>query len=303
MVRVFQEPAADGLGHAVQVSGGLACGKADVSAVPGLPKLDVGADVCGCGQAVGGYEGVVLCVEQQGGYGDAAEVGFGGGLGPIVGSVFEAVQRGGEDVVEFVEVLGGEESFFIEEARVLVPFGQGFGLHAAQEHAGVNEFVEALADGMAAGGQVERGTDGGDGVDGVCSSVPVFAGPAHEGVAAEGNTCSHEGGGLPGLELFQYPVDFGMIARVVGAGSEVELATAAPEMGYDELHASAGGPASEGLGVVAGRRSFEPVEQHQHGLGCWRRILGFEEVDVNEVAVGCGPPLTLKFGRRAWGGA
>ena len=62
----------------------------------------------------------------------------------------------GEQVVELVQVAGGQHRVAVEQARVLGQLGQGLGLHALQEHAGVDLPVEAAADGPPAGGQVHR---------------------------------------------------------------------------------------------------------------------------------------------------
>ena len=76
-------------------------------------------------------------------------MGLGGGAAPVIVDAGEAVQRRGEAVVEGAQRPRGEEPLAVEQARVLPPLRQRARLHRAQEHARVDEPVEAAVDGGA----------------------------------------------------------------------------------------------------------------------------------------------------------
>ena len=72
-------------------------------------------------------------------------------------------------------------------------------------------------------------------------------------------------------EAPEYPVDLGKIAGMVGARRQIQLARAAPKMGYRAGPAAFTGNVGKGLGVVAGRRTLKAVKNYQKGLPTSRR--------------------------------
>ena len=78
------KPCQQGFGQPADVSPPAAADKACVSAVQGLHQAYAFGYVAGFRQCIGGHEGVVLCVDEQGGDGDAGEIGEGRCAGVIV---------------------------------------------------------------------------------------------------------------------------------------------------------------------------------------------------------------------------
>ena len=228
------EPATDRFGHGQHMAGPAPLRKPHVAAVCGLPQRDLRTDFRRCGQRRGGHERVVAGIEQQGWNADAPQMGLGGRAAPVVFGVAEAMHRTGEHIVERVQVTGGAHRVARKQARVLGQLGQRFGLHAVQEHAVVHQPVEAAANGVPTGRQVQRRTHGGHSGGHLRSGVAGFGGPAHQRVAAEGNTHHQQRAAtalvLPGAETLQDPADFFKVTGMVGARREVEFAAAAPEM-------------------------------------------------------------------------
>ena len=74
-----------------------------MAALFGLEQADLRRNVVCRRQEAGGQEGVVTRVQQQGLYGDVAQVGFGGGAAVVVVFVGEAVQGRGVGVVEIAQ--------------------------------------------------------------------------------------------------------------------------------------------------------------------------------------------------------
>ncbi len=125
-----------------------------------------------------------------------------------------------------------------------------------------------------------------------------LGGPAHECIATQRHACSNQGS--PGVlrgETSEDPVDLFKITRVVGAWRVVEFARTAPEVRHGEGQAMGGRKVGEGHRVLAGRRAFETVEQHQQGRIGRRGLL--RQVHVDEVAIGCVPAAARPHGGRA----
>jgi hypothetical protein len=179
----------------------------------------------------------------------------------------------------------------VEQARVLLPLAQRLGLHRGQEHAGVGQPVEAAVDGRTGSGQVQRRADGrhraGDGA----RAVAGFGGPAHQGVAAQRHAGSQQRRGHARAQPAQDPADLLEVTRVVGARGVVQFARAAAEVRQRDRPAALRRFGREALRVVAGRRAFQAVEQHQ-GRGGGARLQ--RQVDVDEVAVRRGPAFALQ---------
>ena len=74
-----------------------------MAALFGLEQADLRRNVVCRRQEEGGQKGVVTRVQQQGRYGDVAQVGFGGGAAVVVVFVGEAVQGRGVGVVEIAQ--------------------------------------------------------------------------------------------------------------------------------------------------------------------------------------------------------
>ena len=260
-----------------------------MSAVHRLPQRDMAAHRARARQAGGRHERIVQRVEHQRRDADARQVRLGRCAGPVVLGVLEAMQWRGEQVVEVVQVARGQHLLAAEQAGVLGQLGQCLGPHGVEEHAGVDLPVEAAADGVAAGRQIDRRADGRHRTGGGRCAVTGLFGPAQQRVAAQRDADRVDRRTGLQAQALQDPADLLEVARVVGARAAVELARAAAEMRHRHLPAGALRPAGEGLGVVALRRTFQSVEQHQQrraGRGAF-----VEVVDVDEVVVGRDPAL------------
>ena len=77
-----------------------------MAALFGLPKRDSGAHITRFGQAHSRHKGIIECVERQCWNRNALHVWFGRGAAPVILSVFEAMERGGEDIVKSIKVAG-----------------------------------------------------------------------------------------------------------------------------------------------------------------------------------------------------
>jgi hypothetical protein len=179
---------------------------------------------------------------------------------------------------------------------VLLQLAQGLGHHAGQEHAGVDQSVEAFADGTAPGRKVQRRADGCHGLHPLCRRVTGFTRPAQQGITPKGYTGGQQWPVRVQLrKARQYPGDLFVVTRVVGAWREVQLARAATEMWHRHQQAVLGCKVGKCHGVLAGGRAFQSVEEHQqwrmggHGVA--------REVDVHKVTIRRGPTLALP-GRR-----
>lgn len=272
----------------------------------------MGAGLCGPGQAVRRNERVVERIHRQRRNAHRTQQGPGGGAAPVVVRVAEAVQGCREQIVEGVQVAHRAQGIAVEEARVLAPLGQGLRHHGVQEHARIDEPVESLPDGTAARGEVERGTYGRRRVGGARGLQPMLARPAQQCVAAERHSGHEQGragpgrgtaGPLPLCHAPQDPVNFLVVARMVGARRKVDLAAASTEVRHGIVPAADPRHAGERLGIVAARRALQPMEEHQQRPG-WPRCRGgrLQEVHVHEIAVRRRPSLP-PVGRHAALGA
>ncbi len=269
-----------------------------MAALLGLPQGDVMARVLLGRQGLGGHEGVVARIERERGHADAVKHRLGRGTRPVVGRVLEAVQGRGEKVVELVEVARGQQLLPVEQARVLLQLAERLGHHGAHEHAGVDHAVEAAPDGVAARGQVQRGTHRCNGAHAGGRFRAHLTGPAHQRIATQ----RHAHGDQRPARVFlgktaQDPVDLLEVTRVVGAWRVVEFARASPEVGHRVGHAVGGGEIGEGHGVLARGRTLQPVEQHQQGRLLRAAVQGL--VHVDEVAIGRLPSAALPARRRS----
>jgi hypothetical protein len=88
----------------------------------------------------------------------------------------------------------------------------------------------------------------------------------------------------------EHPADFLVVARVVGARREVDLARAAAKVRHREAPATACRLGRERLRVVARRRAFEAMKENQQR----RCAVVALPVDVDEVAVGRRPAGSLE---------
>ena len=268
-------------------------------AVRRLPQRDMAAHRARARQAGGRHERIVQRVEHQRRDADARQVRLGRCAGPVVVGVLEAVQWRGEQVVEVVQVARGQYLLAAEQAGVLGQLGQRLGPHGVEEHAGVDLPVEAAADGVAAGRQIDRRADGRHRTGGGRCAVTGLFGPAQQRVAAQRDADRVDRRTGLQAQALQDPADLLEVARVVGARAAVELARAAAEMRHRHLPAGALRPPCKGLGVMASRRTFQAVEQHQQWRASGRAFV--QVVDVDEVVVGRGPALAAPV-RRGGGG-
>ena len=177
---------------------------------------------------------------------------------------------------------------------MLLQLLQGLGHHGAQEHAGVDQAVEAAAYGPSASGQVDGRADRADGTGRGGRAVAGFLGPAQQGIATERNTGCDQGAAMCRLEARQHPADLFEIPGVIGARRQVQLARAAAEMRQGKGPAARARNAGKGPDIVALRAAFEAVEKHQQ-----RRIVGMRSIEplhVDEVAVRRRPALAPELG-------
>ena len=102
----------------------------------------------------------------------------------------------------------------------------------------------------------------------------------------------------PRAQALQHPADLLEITRVVGARRQVQRARTAAEVRHGIGPAQPRSTVREGPRVVARRRAFEPVEQHQQRCAGIGRI---DKVDIDEVAVRRVPAFAPVGGRAARG--
>ncbi len=225
--------------------------KSNMAAMRRLPQSDMGAHLADLRQIFSWKKGVVACIEYQGWHTDACELWFGRRLPVVVRCVIKTVHWRCEDVVEFKEGAGRTQLFSVKQTRVLMPFGQGPGFHAAQKHAAVAQVAEALPNGLGARSQIEWCGNGGDGLNRVACGLTRLLGPAQQGIAAERDAYRDHGPCMCTAQLLQHPGNLLVIARVVGARSVVEFAGTATEMGHGITPAHAIRVVCKGLSVVA----------------------------------------------------
>ena len=111
-------------------------------------------------------------------------------VGPIAAALAETVHPvrvffrdddgGWDDGALHRLLLRRQQRLPVEEARVLLQFLQGFGHHAAQKHARVHLPVEALANGPAAGRQVQGRAHGTDRANQFMGCAFQLTGPAQQ---------------------------------------------------------------------------------------------------------------------------
>src|SRR5450830_1372321 len=153
------QPASDGLRHASYVAWQSPMWKADMAPVRRLPQGDLRAHLSLARQAPRRHKGVVAGVDHQGRYTDARQMGFGRRSGPIVFRAAKAVQWRGEHIVELVQVTRAGQGLWVEQARELRQFLHRLGLHGVEEHARVNQAVEASPNGPSTRGQIDWRAD------------------------------------------------------------------------------------------------------------------------------------------------
>ena len=205
------------------------------------------------------------------------------------------MQRRGEHIVERGQIARGGQARSVEQARMLRQLGGGLGLHGAQEHAGVDLPVEAAPDGAPAGRQIERRANRRHGANALRCGVTRLAGPAQQRIAAQRHADRQQraaaAGLLTGVKALQQPVDLGPVARVVGTRRAVQLARAAAKVRHGKTQPVRARPTGKRLGVVAARRAFQAVEQHQQRPGRLIVVRRLQPIHIDKVAVGRVPAL------------
>jgi hypothetical protein len=110
---------------------------------------------------------------------------------------------------------------------------------------------------MAAGRQIQRRAHGGDGGDHLARRFARFAGPAQQRVAAQRDAHGQQPAAPARLlrprKVAQHPVDFGVVARVVGTRCSVDFARATAKVRHRQGQPLFARPTGKGLGVVAAR--------------------------------------------------
>ena len=240
-------------------------------------------------QARRGNERVVGGIENQHRQRHVAQPRCGRRALPVVERAGEPVHRCGEGVIEGKQAAAGRDARRIGQARKLPHLGQRLGPQRAQEVVGVHP-VEALAQRMAAGGQVEGRADGGAGAQRPRRRHRLFARPFGQRIAAQRNAHGEARHLRPALRhLLQHPIDLGAVARVIGARQAIGLAAATAKMHDQALPAVAPASVHHEARVMRTRIALESVEQHQHRRAGRDRRGG--EVDVDEIAVRRVPAL------------
>ena len=184
-----------------------------MAAMLGLPERDVFADLAGLRQAAGGHEGVILGVQGEGGDLYVGHSRLGRCPRPVVFSVFEAVQRRGENIVKLIQIAAGLQRAWVKQRRMQRQALHRLGLHGFEKHAGVHLPIEARADRMARRRQIQRRTYTGYRLRDACGLRAHLLRPAHQRIAAQ-RDADHDQLALrlAHLEAPQDPINFLKIA-------------------------------------------------------------------------------------------
>ena len=95
------------------------------------------------------------------------------------------MQRCREHIVKLIQITGCKQAFSVEQARMLRPFGQSLGLHAAQEHARVHLPVKTLSNRRSAECQIQRRTNRGHRIGMRFGLGTMLSSPSHQGIATQ----------------------------------------------------------------------------------------------------------------------
>ena len=162
-----------------------------------------------------------------------------------------------------MQVARRQQALAVKQARVLREHQERLGHHGPEEHAGVHLPVKAAADGPAAGRQIQRRADRGDAGNDLPGSGALFSRPAHQRIAAQGNTHGQHRPAVLACKASEQPVNLGIVTRVVGARRQIDLARAAAKVRNGTGPAARAGRVGKGLGIVAGRRALQAVKDDQ----------------------------------------
>ncbi len=196
----------------------LALGKPTCPPCSGCQSVTLALTCCAMGNELAGTKGSLRALSARAGRRTAPSNGLAEARRPVVVGVAKTVQRCGEQVVEGVQVARGQQRLAVEQAGVLFEFLQGLGHHGGKEHARVNQPVEALANGMSAGGQIERRAHRSHRAHRARRALANLASPAQQGIAAQRH--AHRQQRAPGCfvrKALEHPVDLVKITGVVGA--------------------------------------------------------------------------------------
>ena len=217
---------------------------------------------------------------------------------PVVFGAGEAVEWGGDEVVEVVDGADGEEAGGVERAGELAGFGEGFGDEGPEE----TEEVETVAwevEGAGAGGEVDGCGDGDGGGDG---GVGRGFGGVFEGeVAAEAEADEGDGGGARGGVGDDEAEVVGGSA-VIGLRQTIGDAAAGAVVPCEDVPASGVEGAGETTDVGGVEAAFEAVgEDGERGgaRGGVEHPREVEEVGVGEFEPFESGPLVWTGGEEA----
>ena len=201
-----------------------------MAAAGGLLQFDMRADIGRSRQMDGRQKRVIFRVDRKSRHLNRLQPRFGRGALPVVIGTGKTMHRSGYRVVELVQVDCLQHAGFVEQAGELAQTGGRDCLQCFQEMLRIDT-IEPTRQMVAAGGKIERGTDGGDAGDQFGSCGAAFAGPFEQGIAAQRNASGVQRPSLiGGVKAAQDPVDFIRVAGVVSPWPAVQLAGTAAEM-------------------------------------------------------------------------
>ena len=116
------------------------------------------AHLCGRGKRPGRQKRVILRIKKKERNSHPRQILLRGAFLPVVHGRFEAVNRSRVDVIEIIQSSAASDDLNVKEIRVETRFFLKLELQGLQEHVRI-ERVDALADALAPGNQVNRGAD------------------------------------------------------------------------------------------------------------------------------------------------
>ncbi len=211
-------------------------------------------------------EGIVCGVDDERGDGYFVDHVGGGGAGVVIVCAGKSAVVGGDAVVEVAEAFDSAHAGQVEGIRKMFRLD----LHAAKkldEKVILVDAVGGLVESVGGGGEVHRGTDGGDGFEFGWTLRAPFAREFENEIAAHGKSDECETGNAI---VFEHVAcdgrDVGREARVIERGSAVVHAAAVALVHEDNVHAGSKRVAGDSEHVLRLGGSFETVDGDD-GLG------------------------------------
>ena len=212
-----------------------------------------------------GHDGIVFGSDDEGRDGNAIGYAQGAGALVILGGVGIAAAGRGDGVVKFAHGAHAGEAIELETAGKEAGLAAHAGLQGANEMPLVKPILVAL-DGVDAGGEIKRGTDGADAAKLRRGSVAQFAGHLQDEIAAHGVAGEEDLRQRVLLdELEENGAEVGAQAGIVERGREPFGAAAIALV--DAEHAEAGGESGgrQAAHVAGFAGAFEAMHGDQSG--------------------------------------